>query len=113
MDIQGPVTKDQAQHGFKTIAKAVESAQEIGRLDPASTWAFIALVLMAYIAWDKKQKMKADVVWQDIRLKGIEAASAQATATARVADETEKNSDDLRALRIIIDERLPKGGSHA
>lgn len=72
--------------GFTTVDKAVNSAKELGHLDPATIWALICMGLVVYIVYMLKQNQKSDKQWQDVRVTEARADADAAAAMNRLAD---------------------------
>ena len=93
-ETQGPVAE-----GY--LGRVIHDAKQIGELGPASTWAFVSIMMVAYLWKLTNQQKKADDKWQDIR-------TQQAIAEDKLADALQKMADEVGKLRIVVDERLPR-----
>lgn len=91
---------------FEVVNKTVSAAKELGDLPSSAIWALFCLVLVAYVWYTAKSNRQTDLQWQGIRLKDAEADAAMAQAVGKMADE-------ISHLKVIVDERIPRGGPHA
>lgn len=90
------------QNGYLPIHKAVENAVELGALPSSAIWALVCMALVVYIWKSSNYKRIADAKLLEMRIKDAESDSAMAASVLKLADEITK-------MRVIIDERVPRG----
>lgn len=90
------------------VKSFIDTCGLLGALPAAAIWSLTTIVLGLVIYDDKKKKSKSDEAWQSIRLEQAKAEGGMAEAIKAIADVSRQHADEIRALRIIIDERLPR-----
>lgn len=77
---------EKIETGFGPIEKIINSAHGLAVLSSADIWALITVILLTYIIWDKKDRMKKEESWLQIRQKQIEEESTQTEVLKRLVD---------------------------
>lgn len=90
-----------SEEGFHTFHRAVESAKELGGLDPSAIWALMAICLLIYLWYARNEREKADEEWRRIREEEVKADLELSLSVRKMVD-------ILMKQQVIIDERLPR-----
>lgn len=72
---------------FDSVDKLTHSANGLGMMTPAAIWAFVALILMAYVWWSKKRELESNKEWQKIRNDQIASETSQTEVLKQVVNE--------------------------
>lgn len=89
--------------------KAISFSKQLGDLPSAAIWALITFAIGARQYYMDKEQQKKDKVWQEIRLKEVEADTLTGQAIVKIADRLTDQVNEIRMTRVILDERLHKG----
>lgn len=97
--------------GPKSIEDLIGNANALGAMQASAIWALM-FILLAIRTWLAEKHYQAyDRQWQDIRIKEAEGDIKIAEAVRSLAEVVEKQHEQLTEIRIIIDERLHRGGA--
>lgn len=74
------------ESGIAPLDSLIKSAHGLAILDSGDIWALMTVALLSYIIWDKKDRIKKEEFWLQIRQKQIQEESTQTEILKRLVD---------------------------
>lgn len=90
---------------FKTLS---DGANNFGTLSITAVWALFCMTLGGILWYDKKEAHRKDIDWLKIRTEDSLNDAKMADAIHMLAEDSQRRTDALKELKIIIDERLAR-----
>lgn len=90
---------------YDTVVSVVESAKLMASMEPVAIWAFMDLLLIAYLVFITRQHRQYDKKIEEMRNK-------EASADMAVAEGLREVGIQLSQLKVIVDERIPRRNDH-